>query len=251
MSKTVYTKCEKGDIKENVIFCGDPGRVQRIAKRLDMAKKISENREFVTYSGEYSGVGITITSTGIGGPSAAIAVEEMAECGMKVAIRIGTIMGLGETELGDIFIPVGCMRAENTSTTYVSKKYPAVSDPILVQKMMKSAQNNNLNFKHGLLCSYDGFYSEMKEGKLSKLLDIDIEKNLDNIEKYGIEGIDMESGVILTLSRLLGIKGGILNVATVKKNLSSSLNNSQRAEAEQKLFTVVLDTIKLLNKEEL
>ncbi len=251
MSKTLYTKCEKEDIKENVIFCGDPGRVKRIAKMLNMSKKISENREFVTYSGEYSGVEITITSTGIGGPSAAIAVEEMAECGMKVAIRIGTIMGLGETELGDIFIPVGCMRSENTSNTYVPVEYPAVADPILVQKMIKATKNNNLDFKHGLLCSYDGFYSEMKEGRLSDLLEIDIEKKLDNIEKYGIQGIDMESGVILTLSRLLGIKGGVLNVATVQKNLSSVLNDSQRAEAEQKLFTVVLDTIKLLSEEDL
>ncbi|MTI59411.1 MAG: nucleoside phosphorylase [Firmicutes bacterium] len=249
--QTLYTKCKPGDIEPNVIFCGDPGRVKRVVARLDQSRHISTNREFVTFSGSYKGVGITVTSTGIGGPSAAIALEEMAACGMKVAVRIGTIMGLGDTELGDLVIPAGCMRAENTSTTYVSSKYPAVADPLLVQKMTAAARDRGLSYQQGLLCSYDGFYSEMKVGQLSKKLNLDITRKLDKLEKYDIKGIDMESGVIMTLSRLLGIKGGVVTMTTVKKNLSSSLSSEERKGVEQQLFTVVLEGLKYLAEEEL
>lgn len=249
MKKTLYSRCTVNDISPYVIFSGDPGRVKMIADRLDETKLVSENREFTTYTGEYKGVPITVTSTGIGGPSAAIALEEMAECGMKVAIRIGTVMGLGDTSLGELIIPVGCMRSEATSKTYVEEEYPAVADPVILLSMSKAAVQNDFPYNHGVICSMDGFYSQMKESILARSLGIDINGGMDRLERYKIAGIDMESGVILTLSRLMGIKAGVVVLTTVRRNLDSEMDEESRVEAVEGMINVVLDGIKIYDQE--
>lgn len=238
--QTLYLKLDKNKVNPYVIFSGDPSRVKRIASLLDKSIEVANNREFVTYSGVYWDVPVTITSTGIGGPSTAIAMEEMYECGMKVAIRIGTVMGL-KNNLGKYIIPIGSMRRENTSKEYIEASYPAVSDPNLVLALNKSADSLGVDYDNGLICSMDRFYGHMKYSKLSKEQFVETSELFNELRRYNIRGIDMESGTILTLANLMGIKGAVVTLTTVTQNLDEVLTN--REDMDNKMLKIVLDGI--------
>lgn len=246
--KTLYLQAKQSDISKYVVFSGDPGRVKKIIKYMDDVKEIAVNREYFTYTGYYKGVRITVTSTGIGGPSAAIALEEMYECGMEVAVRLGTVMGLKDN-LGKFIIPTGIMRREATSKTYVDPSYPAVGNFELIKCMNKSVIKNGLKFENSIMCSMDGFYSEMKESRLSKKMKNNVYEKIQELKKYNVSGLDMESGVILTLSNLMDIKGCVVTMTTVLENLKDFLKGDERVKAEEDLIKVVLDGLVIYDKE--
>lgn len=247
---TLYLQTSKEDISKYVIFSGDPGRVKKIISYMDDVVEIACNREFNTYTGFYKGVKMTVTSTGIGGPSAAIAMEEMYECGMEVAVRLGTIMGLKDN-LGQVVIPTGCMKLESTSKTYVDACYPAVADFDLLSCMNESVKKNGLVHDNPVICSMDGFYSEMRESRLSQKMGTDIKGKIESLKKYNIGGIDMESGVILTLANLMDIKGCVVTMTTVLENLKDYLKGDNRIKAEEDLIKVVLDGIQIYASKEM
>ena len=114
---TLYMGASEETVAKYVLFSGDPWRVEVVKKYLDNPKKVAFMREFNTYTGTYKGVEITVTSTGIGAPSAAIAMEEMYESGMQVAVRMGTVMSMQDDMLGHFMIPIAAMRREGTSQT--------------------------------------------------------------------------------------------------------------------------------------
>ena len=165
---SLYMKATQADVAKYVIFSGDPFRVDVLKDILDNPRHVAFAREYNTYTGTYKGVPITVTSTGIGAPSAAIAMEEMRECGMEVAIRMGTVMGLQDHMLGKFLIPLASMREEATTDTYVAPSYPAVADYELVTAMNKAVVQNGAEYLNGITCTMDGYYSQMKENTLSK-----------------------------------------------------------------------------------
>ncbi|MDO5690621.1 MAG: nucleoside phosphorylase [Tissierellia bacterium] len=236
-------KATPADIAEYVIFSGDPFRVEVLKDILDSPRHIAFSREFNTYTGTYKGVRITVTSTGIGAPSAAIAMEEMYENGMKVAIRMGTVMGLQDHMLGKFFIPLAAMREEATSTTYVPLSYPAVADFELVTAMNQAVKENGGKYLNGISCTMDGYYSQMKENHLSRKLQINVQKTFEDLKRLDVMGIDMESSVILTLGRLLGIKACVVTLTTVLENLKAQIFGEERTKAEALLCQIVLDGI--------
>lgn len=124
-------------------------------------------REFNTYTGTYKGIEVTVTSTGIGAPSAAIAMEEMYEVGMEVAVRMGTVMSMQDDMLGHFLIPIAAMRREGTSQSYVDLSYPAVADIDLVNAMNETVVNMGKRYLNGLNCTMDGFYSNMHDSRFS------------------------------------------------------------------------------------
>lgn len=245
---TLYLKIAKNDISKYVIFSGDPWRVELFQKLLDNPKHIAFNREFNTYTGTYQGVPITVSSTGIGAPSAAIAMEELYECGMEVAVRMGTVMGLKDDMLGKLLIPIGSMRMESTSDTYVPKAFPAVSNLALVNSMNRSALVNNREYVNGITCSMDGFYSQMRESRLSKKIDINILDTFDELKKYNIAGVDMETSLMLVLGNLMGIKACSVTMTTVLWNLKAVLEGEDRKKAEEDLFKIVLEGLIIYDK---
>ncbi len=246
---TLYLKANKNDISKYVIFSGDPWRVDTLQRLLDNPMHIAFNREFNTYTGTYNGVPITISSTGIGAPSAAIAMEELYECGMEVAVRMGTVMGLKDNMLGKLLIPNGSMRMESTSDTYAPKAFPAVANLDLVNSMNRSVLANNREYINGITCSMDGFYSKMRESKLSKKMNTDILNTFDELEKYNITGVDMETSLMLVLGNLMGIKACSVTMTTVLRNLKAVLEGEDRKKAEEDLCKIVLDGIIIYDKE--
>ncbi len=246
--KSLYTRAEPEDIASYVIFSGDPFRVEVLKDILEAPRHVAFAREFNTYTGHYKGVPITVTSTGIGAPSAAIAMEEMYQNGMRVAIRMGTVMGLQEDMLGKFFIPLAAMREEATSQTYVPLSYPAVADFDLVSAMNRSVTANGGEYINGISCTMDGFYSQMKENNLSRKLHLDPAQTFERLRLYDIRGIDMETSVLFTLGRLLGVKTCSVTLTTVLENLKDELPPQERSKAEANLCQIVLDGIVALEE---
>ena len=203
---TLYMGASEETVAKYVLFSGDPWRVEVVKKYLDNPKKVAFMREFNTYTGTYKGVEITVTSTGIGAPSAAIAMEEMYESGMQVAVRMGTVMSMQDDMLGHFMIPIAAMRREGTSQSYVDLSYPAVADVELVNVMNETVQQMGKRYLNGLNCTMDGFYSCMHDSKFSLECGRDMSKTFEEVKKLGVTGIDMESSCILTLGRLMGSK---------------------------------------------
>jgi uridine phosphorylase len=247
--ETLYLRGEDKTIAKYVIFSGDPWRVEILSKLLDQPKHVAFNREFNTYTGLYKGMPVTVSSTGIGAPSAAIAMEEMYQCGMEVAVRMGTTMGLKDDLLGKLIIPTGVMREEATSATYVPVSYPAVADIGLVNCMNRSVLENGRDYVNGITCTMDGFYSQMRESRLSRKMQTDIDKTFRRLKKYNILAVDMESSCMLVLASLMGIKGCIVTMTTVLENLKDSLKGDHRKKAEEDLCKIVLDGLQIYNKE--
>ena len=151
----------KGDVGRYVILPGDPGRCAKIAAHFDNPIKVGENREYCTYTGTLDGVKLSVVSTGIGGPSASIALEELINCGADTFIRVGTSGGMQpEIKGGDIVIANGAIRAEGTSKEYAPIEYPAVSDYTVLTALKQSADKLGYTNHVGVVQCKDNFYGQ-------------------------------------------------------------------------------------------
>lgn len=214
-----------------------------VRQYLEDARQVAFMREFNTYTGIYKGVRITVTSTGIGAPSAAIAMEEMYEAGMEVAVRMGTVMALEDDMLGKFLIPIAAMRREGTSLSYVDASYPAVADVELVNIMNQTVKLMGAEYRNGINCTMDGFYSRMHDSRFSREWDRDMAETFAELKKLKVSGIDMESSCMLTLGRLMGIRTCVITMTTVLENLKEVLAGQERKDAEDLLCRTALEGI--------
>ncbi len=201
MSKKLepHILCGPGDIAPNVIIPGDPGRVLRVSKLLDSGKEISFNREYRVFTGKYKGCPVTICSSGIGGPSTAIAMEELINLGAKNFIRLGSCgANQAKIKVGDLIISDSVVRADHTSLDYVPLSYPAIADPDIFQALKMASLELKLKYYCGPTVSVDALYSpHIKETKNFWL-------------KFGTLAQDMEAGTVLTLARVKGVRAGVI-----------------------------------------
>ena len=239
--KTLYGMCAKGDIAKYVLLSGDPWRVDVLAKNLENPRHIAFSREYNTYTGTYKGVEVTVSSTGIGAPSAAIAMEELYECGMEVAVRMGTFMVLNDEDFGKYCVPIGAMRDEGTSTQYAPVSYPAIADADLVKYLSQGVKDNGFEVVNGIVATKDGFYTNCRESKFSLERGIDMFSRIDELRQYGIAAIDMETSALFTIGRLMGIKVASIALATVKENLKEFMYGDIKKANEAVLCKVALD----------
>ncbi len=207
--------CRPGDIAPLVLLPGDPGRVLRMAKQLDSAKEISFNREFRVVTGKYQGQAVTICSTGIGGPSTAIAMEELIRLGAKIFIRVGSCGASQKNiKIGDMIISDSVIREDHTCLDYVPLQFPAVADRNVLRSLEDSAQKMKARYHVGPTVSVDALYSPLTKER----------KNY--WAKFGALAQDMEAGTVLTLARVKGVAAGsILLVVDQEgeKNISAKI----------------------------
>ncbi len=247
--KQPHILCDSGDLAERAIVVGDPARVARIARLLDEPKKVAQNREFVSWRGKYQGKPIAIVSTGIGGPSAAIAVEEMIRAGVKIIVRVGSAGSLlASVKVGQLVIPDSIVRGEGTTLAYCPASIPAVADFDLFQQLRQAAIAAGTPFHTGTTVSVDGLYAP----------------NLfERKEKYGQLGVlaqEMEGSTVLLVSRLRGIKAGcvflVVNRAGVKDIQEGILKYAEQTAArkgslvdqETKAAQIALDALTKTNE---
>lgn len=240
---TLYMKLRKEDVSPYVVFSGDPWRVEVLKEHLEDVRHVAFSREFNTYTGRYKDLTFTVSSTGIGAPSAAIAMEEMYEAGMKVALRVGTVMGLKEDLLGKFIVPVASVRGESTSQTYVEAGYPAVSDFEFVKTINETILDFGKEYDNGLNLTLDGYYSQMRESRLSRERGTDIAAVFRRAKSLNVSGIDMESSCLLVLGRLMNVKTAVLTLVTVLENLKAAMDSETRKKAEEELCRIALEAL--------
>lgn len=160
-ARQYHTQVAKGEVGRYVILPGDPKRCAKIARYFADPVLIADNREYITYTGTVDGVKVSVTSTGIGGPSAAIALEELANCGADTFIRVGTCGGMQEEVLsGDLVIASGAIRRDGTSREYAPIEYPAVSDYGILTALDEAARNLDMRSHIGVVHCKDAFYGQ-------------------------------------------------------------------------------------------
>lgn len=217
MGKQLITGLEQGEAAGYVLLCGEPERVPKIAATLSGSRKIRQMREYTVFGGTLAGTAVTVASTGIGGPSTAILVEELANLGAHTMIRIGTSGGIAPgLEKGDFVISTGAVRADGTSRSYAWPEYPAVADHEVVMALTDAATKAKARFDVGICFSVDGFYSEnkvIKDGKIAPMsqsgyMPSFMVDRLDDVKKMKVKNIEMENGTIFTLASLLGLRAG-------------------------------------------
>lgn len=208
MSDTLqyHIKCRRGDIARYVLLPGDPARVKTIATLWDESRKVAENRQYITYTGKVSDIEISATSTGIGGPSSAIAVEELARCGADTFIRVGTCGGYQKgQQIGDIAIATGAVRWEGTTRQYVPMEYPAVSTPEVVMALVEAAELTGANYHVGITKSGDSLYAGMAFGGYRQSWMKNIE---EDFARSNVVSAEMEASTIFTLASLFHLRAG-------------------------------------------
>lgn len=160
-NKEYHINLQKGDVGRYVILTGDPDRCEKIAAYFDAPRFISQKREYVTYTGEIMGEKVSVCSTGIGGPSAAIAIEELCHIGADTFIRVGTSGGMAEfVKAGDAVIATGAIRQEGTTREYAPIEYPAVSDFTVTAALKAAAEKLSIPHHLGVVQSKDSFYGQ-------------------------------------------------------------------------------------------
>lgn len=160
-ARQYHVQVAKGEVGRYVILPGDPKRCAKIAQYFDDPVLIADNREYITYTGTLDGVKVSVTSTGIGGPSAAIALEELANCGADTFIRVGTCGGMQEEVLsGDLVIASGAIRMDGASREYAPIEYPAVSDYGILTALDEAARNLDMRSHIGVVHCKDAFYGQ-------------------------------------------------------------------------------------------
>ena len=242
------------DVGRYVILPGDPDRVPKIAELLDDAHQIARNREYNVYTGYLDGEKVTICSTGIGGPSAAIAVEELIKCGADTFIRIGTSGGIDlKVYGGDLIIASAAIRAEGTTAEYLPDGYPAVADFGVVSALQKaaelsSADENGKRYHIGVVHSKDSFYGEV-EPENSPVSE-NIISRWESYLRCGCLTSEMECAAIFAVGIARHVRCGAVltalwNAERSKRGLPDNITyDSSRA------IRCVVDAIKILIKED-
>ena len=238
-----HIRCRPGDVAPYVLLPGDPGRVPKIAEYWEEARFVAQNREFLTYTGKYKGVPVSATSTGIGAPSAAIAVEELIRVGAKVFIRVGTSGAVSpKVKPWDLGIAVGAVRDEGTTRQYVPVEYPAVADYRVVSALVEAAKELGYSYHVGVFHTKDSFYCEV-EPENQPAREIWMER-WKAWQRAGVILSEMETAAILVVSSIRGaLAGAICAVIEIPKDEETRARNE---EAERQAIRTALEAVKIL-----
>jgi len=206
-----HIRCKPGDVAPYVLLPGDPDRVPRISKYWDKAREVARHREYVTHTGKYKGAPISATSTGIGGPAAAIAVEELLRVGANTFIRVGTTGTIRrEIEVGDLIITTGSVRLEGTTKQYVRPEYPAVASYEVVQALVEAAETLGVKYHVGITASTDSFYTGQARPGFRGYKQSWMDTLIPDLRAAGVLNFEMESATILILSNIYGARAGVI-----------------------------------------
>ena len=235
-----HIKCKKGDIGEYVILCGSPARARKIASSLSESKLVNQARGYDVYSGYLDGVFVTVASVGIGGPSLAIAVEELYELGARCFIRLGTCGSLQEeVKVGDLVVAQAAVRDEGTSRQYISLKYPAVADFEVVESLIAACKKHNVSFHVGVVHSKDAFYAELRDKVLKGV-------NWDTWRRAGVLATEMECATLFVVSSLRRARAGALLMVVGETWNEKLIVGESEVGPVDKALPVVFDAIRLL-----
>lgn len=246
MEKQHHIHLVPGDVGETVFLPGDVSRAKVIADHFDSAEFVARNRQYNTFTGKYKGVKVSVTSTGVGGAAAAIAIEELIKVGAKNFIRIGT-GGMIQTWLPcpGLLVITGAVRGDGTTREYFPPEYPAIADLDVVEAMLASAEELNIEVHTGLEWSHDSFYAG---STLSKLDILEIEKPWIDA---GVLIASQEASTVLALSMARRCRGGVIlasagchqypDLSATDEEMATAISNATKIALETAVKLYKLD----------
>lgn len=247
--KQYHTGVGVGDVGEYVIMPGDPKRCEKIAKHFDNAVLVADSREYVTYTGTLEGVKVSVTSTGIGGPSASIAIDELSKVGAKTFIRIGTCGGMqDDVEGGDVVIATGAIRMEGTSREFAPIEYPAVPDFNVTTALKNAAEK--LGYKHhvGVVQCKDSFFGQHEPEIMP--VSYELQNKWEAWLRMGCLASEMESAALFIAGSFLKVRvGSCFLVVANQERAKKGLPNNQVHDTERAI-EVAVEAIRELIKSE-
>jgi uridine phosphorylase len=208
--KKYHVGLAKGEVGDYVLVPGDPGRTPMVAKYLDGAREIAFNREYRTFTGTVDGVPVSTMSTGMGGPSVAIGIEELAELGVHTFLRVGTCgAAQPEIKMGDLVIALAAVRSEGTPDGYVPKEYPAVASLDVVNALVEAASAAGAPYHVGVIRSVDALYSDLLPDRMPRP---HMRDELEMWARAGVISNDMETSTLFVVSRIRKLRAGTINL---------------------------------------
>lgn len=206
-SRQYHIQVAKGEVGRYVILPGDPKRCAKIAQYFDAPVLIADNREYVTYTGTLDGVKVSVTSTGIGGPSASIAMEELYRCGADTFVRIGTCGGMQpEVKSGDVVIATGAVRMEGTTREYAPIEYPAVANLDVINALVNVAKEKGFPCHTGVVQCKDAFYGQHEPEEMS--VSYELLNKWEAWKRMGCLASEMESAALFIVAGKLRVRAG-------------------------------------------
>ena len=229
MTLQPHLRVDEGDVRDLALLPGDPGRVERIAAQCDRAEQLASNREYHLVDAAYDGVPLTICSTGVGSPSAAIALEELAAVGVETVIRPGTTGALqAGIEIGDMVVATAAAKEEGTTKRYERVEYPAAADFGVVRALVDASEANDEAVHVGSVVTDDAFYAETEE-------------YVADWEAAGLLAVEMEAAALFTLARRKGLRAGA--ICTVDGNLVEGTQKGTGDATEDELPPKARDNV--------
>ena len=205
--RQMHIQITKGDIGRYVILPGDPARCEKIAQYFDDPKQIAHNREYTLWTGSLDGVPVAVCSTGIGGPSAAIAMEELHKCGADTFIRTGTCGGIDlAVQAGDIVVATGAIRYEHTSREYAPLEFPAVADFTIAGCLVQAARDLGLPVHTGIVQCKDSFYGQ--HSPEASPVSYELQQKWESWKRLGVKASEMESAALFVVASALCCRCG-------------------------------------------
>ena len=207
LERQYHIHCAPGEVGRYVILPGDPGRCPSIAALFDDAKLIAQNREYVTYTGTLLGEKVSVCSTGIGGPSASIAMEELHKLGADTFLRVGTCGGIDlDVKSGDVVIATGAIRYEHTSREYAPIEYPAVPDFAVTAALKQAADTLGFRSHMGVVQCKDSFYGQ--HSPEASPVYYELLQKWESWKRLGVKASEMESAACFVVAAALGCRCG-------------------------------------------
>ena len=248
-SKQYHIQVGKGEVGRYVILPGDPKRCAKIAKYFDDAVLVADNREYVTYTGYLEGEKVSVTSTGIGGPSASIAIEELSRCGADTFIRVGTCGGMQlEVKSGDLVIASGAIRMEGTTREYAPIEYPAVADISVTNALMEAAEDLQKAHHVGVVQCKDAFYGQHEPEQMP--VGYELVNKWEAWKRLGCLASEMESAALfIVASKLRARAGSVFLVVANQEREKEGLENPVVHDTDMAIRTAVEAFRKIIRRD--
>lgn len=241
-----YLRIDESQAGASAILVGDRSRVWTIANLLDEYDVLNEDRGLLTVTGTLRGQKVTVVAFGMGAPIAAIVVHELANLGVARFLRLGTMLSLGETKLGDFILATEAVVAEGTSAFYTPGRKVVLPDADLNADVRRAAHARSLPMREGRVRSSDGFYTDMMVREAGD--PFSVQAKVREQAAAGIIGSDMETSAIFAAGSALGVSTASLCLATVDALTAQRLDDEQRLAGEAELAAAGLDALTLFTQ---
>ena len=240
-----HIQCAPGQVGKYCILPGDPGRCESIARYFDDPVHVQTNREYTTYTGTLLGEKVSVVSTGIGGPSAAIAMEELCNLGCHTFVRVGTCGGIKlEVQSDDVVVATGAVRMEGTSREYAPLEWPAVPDFAVTQALVQAAQNVGKPWHAGVVQCKDSFYGQHSPARMP--VSYELEQKWEAWKRLGVLASEMESAALFAVAAARGVRcGSVFHVIWNQEREKAGLDQKESHDTSAAI-QVGVEALKLL-----